>query len=106
VRRIFSTDHKVIGKQFLFLGLAFLAVGGVMAMLIRWQLARPGQPVPIVGRLNSELVKAAHDAAYQKQMVTLGVEAISSTPQEFGAFIESEVAKWGRAIRQSGARVE
>ncbi|HEY7240012.1 MAG TPA: tripartite tricarboxylate transporter substrate binding protein [Burkholderiales bacterium] len=63
-------------------------------------------PAPIVGRLNSELVKAAHEAAYQKQMVTLGVEAISSTPQEFGAFIESEVAKWGRAIRESGARVE
>ena len=51
MKRIFSTDHKVIGKQFLFLGLTFLAVGGIMAMLIRWQLARPGQPVPIVGRL-------------------------------------------------------
>src|SRR5262245_56961144 len=51
LKRIFSTDHKVIGRQFLFLGLAFLAVGGFMAMLIRWQLARPGQPVPIVGRL-------------------------------------------------------
>ena len=51
VSRVFSTDHKVIGKQFLFLGLVFLAVGGVMAMLIRWQLARPGQPVPLVGRL-------------------------------------------------------
>ncbi len=50
-RRVFSTDHKVIGRQFLFLGLAFLAVGGIMAMLIRWQLARPGQPVPVVGRL-------------------------------------------------------
>jgi len=63
-------------------------------------------PAPIVGRLNGELVKAAHDPAYQKQMVTLGVEAISSTPQEFGAFLESEVAKWGRAIKESGARVE
>ncbi|HMC93134.1 MAG TPA: cbb3-type cytochrome c oxidase subunit I, partial [Polyangia bacterium] len=50
-RHVFSTDHKVIGKQFLFLGLGFLAVGGIMAMLIRWQLARPGAPVPIVGRL-------------------------------------------------------
>src|SRR6185436_2008785 len=50
-RYLFSTDHKVIGKQFLFLGLVFLAVGGFMAMLIRWQLARPGQPVPIIGRL-------------------------------------------------------
>ena len=50
-RYLFSVDHKVIGRQFLFLGLVFLAVGGAMAMLIRWQLASPGQPVPIVGRL-------------------------------------------------------
>ena len=50
-RYVFSTDHKVIGRQFLFLGLGFLAVGGIMAMLIRWQLARPGDPVPVVGRL-------------------------------------------------------
>jgi cytochrome c oxidase subunit 1 len=50
-RYVFSLDHKVIGRQFLFLGLAFLAVGGAMAMLIRWQLARPGVPVPVVGKL-------------------------------------------------------
>jgi cytochrome c oxidase subunit I len=50
-RFVFSTDHKVIGRQFLFLGLGFLAVGGIMAMLIRWQLARPGAPVPFVGKL-------------------------------------------------------
>jgi cytochrome c oxidase subunit 1 len=48
---VFSLDHKVIGRQFLFLGLGFLAVGGLMAMLIRWQLARPGVPVPLVGKL-------------------------------------------------------
>jgi tripartite-type tricarboxylate transporter receptor subunit TctC len=63
-------------------------------------------PAPIVGRLNSELVKAARDPGYVKTMTALGVQAISSTPQEFGAFVESEVAKWGRAIRESGARVE
>jgi cytochrome c oxidase subunit 1 len=50
-RYVFSLDHKVIGRQFLFLGLGFLAVGGLMAMLIRWQLARPGVPVPVVGKL-------------------------------------------------------
>ena len=50
-RAIFSTDHKVIGRQFLWLGLVFLAVAGVLAMLIRWQLAHPGVPVPAVGRL-------------------------------------------------------
>ena len=41
-RYVFSHDHKVIGRQFLFLGLGFLAGGGHMAMLIRGQLARPG----------------------------------------------------------------
>jgi len=50
LRGVFSRDHKVIAKQFLWLGLVFLAVGGFMAMLIRWQLAHPGQAVPLVGR--------------------------------------------------------
>jgi len=63
-------------------------------------------PRPIVMRLNAELVRAAQDPAYVKQMAALGVEAISSTPEEFAAFVQSEVAKWGRAIRESGAHVE
>ena len=63
-------------------------------------------PGLLVARLNGQLVKAAHDPAYARQMTALGVEAISSTPQEFGAFVASEVAKWGRAIRESGAQVD
>src|SRR5437763_8309427 len=50
---IFSGDHKIIGIQFLFMGLMFFVVGGLLAMLIRWQLAWPGDahhPVPILGR--------------------------------------------------------
>jgi len=43
---IFSTDHKIIGIQFLFLSLFFLLVGGLLAMQMRWQLAYPGQPMP------------------------------------------------------------
>jgi len=43
---IFSTDHKMIGKQYLWLGIFFLLFGGFQAMLIRWQLAYPEQPVP------------------------------------------------------------
>src|SRR4051812_13580029 len=51
---IFSADHKIIGIQFLFLGLAFMVVGGLLAMLVRWQLAWPTpdlqalHPVPIL----------------------------------------------------------
>jgi cytochrome c oxidase subunit 1 len=43
---IFSTDHKMIARQFLFLGLGMLVVGGLLALLVRWQLAWPETPVP------------------------------------------------------------
>ena len=47
---IFSYDHKVIGKQFLWYGIFFLFVGGLMALMIRWALAYPGQAFPLIGR--------------------------------------------------------
>ncbi|MPZ78399.1 MAG: cytochrome c oxidase subunit I [Deltaproteobacteria bacterium] len=43
---IFSMDHKMIGRQFLFLGLFMLIIGGLLAMMVRWQLAWPETPVP------------------------------------------------------------
>jgi cytochrome c oxidase subunit I len=48
---IISFDHKVIAKQFLWAGLIFLAIGGGLAYLIRWQWAYPGTPVPFIGNL-------------------------------------------------------
>ena len=48
---VFSTDHKVIGLQFLFTGLVMLLLGGLMAMAIRWQLAYPWTEMPLLGRL-------------------------------------------------------
>lgn len=46
---IFSTDHKVIGMQYAVTGLLFLFVGFSLMMLMRWQLAYPGQPLPGIG---------------------------------------------------------
>ena len=43
---VFSTDHKMIGRQFLFLGLFMLLIGGTLAMMIRWELAWPETAVP------------------------------------------------------------
>src|ERR687893_2359290 len=48
---IFSTDHKMIGIQFLLMSLFFLLVGGVLAMMMRWQLGFPGKPMPGGGAL-------------------------------------------------------
>src|SRR6516164_10445603 len=43
---VFSTDHKMIARQFLFLGLFMLLIEGFLAMLIRWELGWPETPVP------------------------------------------------------------
>jgi cytochrome c oxidase subunit 1 len=48
---IFSTDHKVIGIQFMFLGLVFFVLGGLFAMAIRYQLAWPWESMPVIGDL-------------------------------------------------------
>ncbi|MFQ5802618.1 MAG: cbb3-type cytochrome c oxidase subunit I [Candidatus Methylomirabilales bacterium] len=46
---VFSTDHKTIGKQFLFLGLFMMVLGGLLALMLRWQLAWPETAVPGFG---------------------------------------------------------
>src|SRR5213082_1933569 len=48
---IFSTDHKVIGIQYGLCGLVFLFFGFSLMMLMRWQLAYPGQALPLIGKL-------------------------------------------------------
>ena len=49
-RYIFSTDHKIIGIQFIFSGLIFLFIGGALALLVRLQLAWPTGDLPHVGK--------------------------------------------------------
>ncbi|CAM2064313.1 Cbb3-type cytochrome c oxidase subunit I [Sulfidibacter corallicola] len=51
---VFSVDHKVIGIQYGITALVFLFTGFCLAMLMRWQLAYPGEPLPIIGGLFSE----------------------------------------------------
>ncbi|MFQ5700364.1 MAG: cbb3-type cytochrome c oxidase subunit I [Acidobacteriota bacterium] len=46
---VFSTDHKMIGKQFLWTGLIMMILGGLLAMVVRHQLAWPNQPVMGLG---------------------------------------------------------
>ena len=53
---VFSTDHKVIGIQYGFTALVFLMFGFLLMMCMRWQMAKPGLPVPIVGHLLESLL--------------------------------------------------
>lgn len=49
-RYVFSTDHKVIGIQYGLTSLVFLLMGFFLMLAMRWQLAYPGEPLPLVGR--------------------------------------------------------
>src|SRR5438477_84043 len=51
---IFSVDHKMIGIQYAVTALVFLLFGFSLMMIMRWQLAYPGQPLPIIGKLIGE----------------------------------------------------
>ncbi|MBT8401888.1 MAG: cbb3-type cytochrome c oxidase subunit I [Rhodothermia bacterium] len=51
---VFSTDHKVIGIQYGLTSLLFLFIGFTFMMLMRWQLAYPGEPLPLIGWLFSD----------------------------------------------------
>jgi cytochrome c oxidase subunit 1 len=50
---IFSQDHKVIGIQYAITGMLFLLFGFTLMMIMRWQLAYPGRPIPLIGGLLS-----------------------------------------------------
>jgi len=69
-------------------------------------LAPAGTPRPIVMRLNSELVKIMHSPELKEKLAASGTEPLTSTPEEFAAYIKREMTKWGDVIRKSGAKVE
>src|SRR3954465_13458901 len=86
---VFSTDPKCIAKQFLWAGLLFLAFGGGLAMLIRWQWAFPGEPVPAVGSLlfpnsNGAITPANYNGIFTMHGLIMIFFAI--TPIMIGAF--------------------
>jgi cytochrome c oxidase subunit 1 len=87
---VFSTDHKVIAKQFLWTGLIFLLFGGTLAMFIRWQWGFPGEPVPSVlgGMFFSESDGVIGPAAYNSIFTMHGLIMIfwAITPALIGCF--------------------
>jgi len=53
---VFSTDHKIIGIQYGLTALCFLLFGFFLMMMMRWQIAHPGEPIPVVGPLLAKIL--------------------------------------------------
>jgi tripartite-type tricarboxylate transporter receptor subunit TctC len=72
-----------------------------------WGVLIPaGTPRPIVDRLYAETVKALQDPDVKKRFADLGVETVSSTPEQFAAFIRAESEKYAKLIKEANIRVE
>ena len=67
-----------------------------------WGILFPaGVPRPVVDKVNADLRKSLSQPGVRSALANLGVEAISSTPEEFRAFMESETDRWGKLIREA-----
>lgn len=63
-----------------------------------------GTPSAVVGKMNAELVRLLNAPATAKRFASLGLEPISSTPQEFAALIRREIPKWQKVVKSAGIK--
>ncbi len=69
-------------------------------------LAPAATPQNIIARLNAETVKAVRSPDVAARLAGEGAQPTAGTPEEFGAFIKSEIARWGKVIKAAGVTPE
>jgi len=69
-------------------------------------LVPAGTPPAIVARLNAEVNRALATPELRHRLAAEGGEALGGSPEQFASFLKAEHAKWGRVVRESGARAE
>ena len=65
-------------------------------------LAPAGTPRPIVDKLNAEIRNALAHADFRKQLETMGLQPVASSPEELGERIRSELARWKKVVQDAG----
>jgi tripartite-type tricarboxylate transporter receptor subunit TctC len=63
-------------------------------------------PRPLIGRMNRDIVQVLGMPDLRERLATLGAEVNAGTPGEFADYIASEIPKWAKVVRDSGARIE
>jgi tripartite-type tricarboxylate transporter receptor subunit TctC len=69
-------------------------------------IAPAGTPRVVVMRLNKEITKVLATPEFREQLTAAGADPAPNTPDEFAAYIKSEIAKWAKVIKLSGAKLE
>ncbi|MDO8768701.1 MAG: tripartite tricarboxylate transporter substrate binding protein [Burkholderiaceae bacterium] len=78
------------------------------ANLVAWfaMAVKAGTPRPVVTRLSDEVVKAIRAPEVAKRFADQGLEVAPLNSAEFQPFLEAEVSKWGKVIRDAGIKLE
>ena len=69
-------------------------------------LAPAGTPRTVVMRLNADIRKTLQDPAVEKRLANIGFEIVSGTPEQFTAYIKSEIVKWTKVVKAAGVKPE
>jgi tripartite-type tricarboxylate transporter receptor subunit TctC len=69
-------------------------------------VATAGTPRPVIDKLNRDILKVLDSADMKQFFASLGAEPAHTTPAEFAAFMKSELAKWSRVVKESGATAD
>lgn len=70
-------------------------------------MAAPARtPRPVIERLNSEFVRALNAPDIRERLAALGADPVGNTPEQYTAFIQSELEKWTRVIKAAGIKGE
>lgn len=65
-----------------------------------------GTPSDVIRRLHGEIIKAMNVPEIREKLIAQGTDPVGSTPEEFGAFMKSETAKWARVIKAANIRAD
>ena len=68
--------------------------------------APAGTPAPIVAKLHKEITGMLDQPAIQKQIAADGSEIMRMSPSEFAAYMNNEMAKWGKVVKQAGIKAQ
>ncbi len=68
--------------------------------------APAGTPRAVIALLQAELAKAVDSADAKDKLATVGCEPFKSTPEEFAALIKSDLPRWARIVKESGATID
>jgi tripartite-type tricarboxylate transporter receptor subunit TctC len=69
-------------------------------------LAPAATPREIIVKLNGEINRVMRLPDVAQRLAGDGVEPVGATPEQFGIYLRQEIAKWGKVVKQSGAKAD